>query len=308
MASRADSGGLILCGGRSSRMGYDKLRLRFPDGTLLERMLRRMGAVVQPIVLSLAPGQATGPLPEAVATVKDGVANQGPLWGMAEGFRKLDGQCERVVVMPVDLPFLTPAWIERLLDGMEGHAACAYEHEGFINALTAAYSMRLRPKLEQLVREGKRRPIFLFEGEDAPVLTAPPPEGPSTPHPLMDVDTPEAYRDALLHEGIGRRGAAEVTVAVHTPQSAGNVLPAGYLALYADQAGDVLHWARQLYPELPWEGPGPVRLLRSADADAPAELGPRDGLWRGEHLRLELGILAEPGTAPAAPTHPGEAS
>lgn len=286
---RPGSGGLILCGGRSQRMGYEKARLRFPGGTLLERVLGRMREVIDPVVLSLAPGQGVPRLPEDVLTVKDGVANQGPLWGLAEGFRCLAGRCERVVVMPVDLPFLSAPWIARLLDELGGHRACLYEHEGFANALTAAYSLELLPKLEALVAAGRRRPIFLIEGEDARIVSVPEDAGEDGRHPLTDVDTPEAYRDALLHEGIGHAGGAEVTVEIRTPASRANVFPAGYLALYADRAGDVLSWAQSLYPELTIAAGGPdVRLLRTVDGPPEAALQAGDALWRGEHLRLEV--------------------
>jgi len=244
--------------------------------------------VVEPVALSLAPGQATPRLAEDVITVKDSVANQGPLWGLAEGFRKLAPHCERLVVMPVDMPFLTPEWIARLLDELAGHRACLYEHEGFANALTAAYSLELLPKLEALLREHRMRPIFLIEGESAHIVPVNAAEAPPGRHPLTDMDTPEAYRDALLSEGIGRAGAAEVTVELHTPASAANVFPAGFLALYADRAADVLLWAQRLYPELPIEAPG-TRLLRPDEGERTAPLDPGAQLWRGEHLRLEVG-------------------
>jgi hypothetical protein len=103
------------------------------------------------------------------------------------------------------------------------------------------------------------------------------------------VDTPEAYRDALLHEGIGRAGAAEVTVEIRTPASAANVFPAGYLALYAETAGEVLHWAQQLYPELPIAGGNArAKLLRTVETPGGTPLEPKSSLWRGEHLRLEV--------------------
>ena len=285
---RPGSGGLILCGGRSARMGYEKARLRFPGGTLLERVLAHMRQVVHPVLLSLAPGQATPRLAEDVLTVKDSLANQGPLWGLAEGFRKLAPRCERLVVMPVDMPYLTPEWIARLLDELAGHRACLYEHEGFANALTAAYSLELLPKLEGLLKAHRMRPIFLIDGEDAHIVPVDAAAAPPGRHPLTDMDTPEAYRDALLSEGIGRAGAAEVTVELHTPASAANVFPAGFLALYAQRAEDVLHCAQQLYPELPIERPG-TRLLRMEHRTPSLLLDAGAPLWRGEHLRLEVG-------------------
>jgi hypothetical protein len=187
------------------------------------------------------------------------------------------------------VPFLTPSWIARLLDELDGHRACLYEHEGYANALTAAYSMELLPKLEALVAEGRRRPIFLIEGEDARIVTVPEGAAPAGAHPLTDVDTPEAYRDALLFEGVGRAGAPEVTVEIQTPASAANVFPAGYLALYAERPGDVLFAAQRLYPELAiTRAEAAVRLVRKVDGEQETALEPQDSLWRGEHLRLEV--------------------
>ena len=51
------TGGLILCGGRSSRMGHDKAALRMGGETLLERVLARMRQVAGPVVVSLAAGR-----------------------------------------------------------------------------------------------------------------------------------------------------------------------------------------------------------------------------------------------------------
>ncbi|MEE8436668.1 MAG: molybdenum cofactor guanylyltransferase, partial [bacterium] len=259
---RERSGGLILCGGLSSRMGFEKARLRFPGGSLLERVLGRMREVVSPVVLSLAPGQAHPALPPDVMAVEDSAPEQGPLQGLLEGFRALDGQCGRVLVMAVDMPFFTPPWMTRLLDGLggsegrgEGHRACMFEFQGFVNALTAAYEMALLPKLERLVSEGLRRPIFLSRDEPARIIPIAEEEetagkernAGSGGHPLTDVDTPQAYREALLREGVGSPGGAEVTVDIALPGP-----PArehGFAALYADTAGEALEFSLRLYPE-----------------------------------------------------------
>lgn len=288
---REGSGGLILCGGRSSRMGFEKARLRFPGGTLLERVVGRMRQVAEPVVLSLAAGQESPPPSPGVLTVRDGVADEGPLWGLAEGFRRLAGLCGRVVVMPVDMPFFTEPWIVRLLDALEGHRACLYEHEGFANALTAAYSLELLPKLERLVAEGGRRPMFLCEGEPTRIIPVAEDVREGRGHPLTDVDTPEAYRMALLHEGIGRQGAAEITIELPRAAGGGVGPPSGFVALYADRAADALACVQRLYPELPLAPAAwgvHFRLLRTSGGEAGEALNAPAPLMRGEHLRLEF--------------------
>jgi molybdopterin-guanine dinucleotide biosynthesis protein A len=204
----ARTGGLILCGGRSSRMGMDKARLRFGPVTLLDVAVRHMAEVSDEIVISLAadgdPPAVSGPLPAApLRWVRDDAAYRGPLFGLLHGFRALAPAVELIVVMPVDMPFLDGPWLRRLLEGMTGHAACVFRWEGFTNALTAAYRADLLPRLEQLVAEGKQRPIALLEGLDAPLLEVEtlwrPEDGPS---PMLDTDTPEDYRRALAAAGL----------------------------------------------------------------------------------------------------------
>lgn len=288
--ARPDTAGLILCGGRSRRMGMDKARLRFPGGTLLERVVRRMGEVAGVVVLSLAHDQDPAtlpPLPAGVLTVRDREADQGPLWGLAEGFRQVDGRAGRVVVMPVDMPFFTPPWMARLVDGLadEGgpYRACLYEHEGFSNALTAAYDTALRDRLERLQAENRRRPIYLIEDEPTRVIPVGPEAAAGGGHPLTDVDTPEAYRDALLAEGVGVAGGAPVLVEVHPAGAAGGA--PDRVALYAATAGDVTEALARLFSGDDARGAGAWRVR---DAGAPetalagdAALAPESRLLAG---------------------------
>lgn len=311
---REGCGGLILCGGRSSRMGHPKGGLRFPGGPLLERVLERMREVADPVVVSLAAGEDAGgffsgttTLPPGVTAVSDGVGEQGPLWGLLEGFRALEGRCRTVVVMPVDMPFMTSAHLARLVDGLAGKRACMYEHEGFANALTAAYDLELLPKLESLVAEGRRRPIFLREDEPTEILTIEA-DG-KGPHPMTDVDTPEAYRAALLAEGIGSPGAAEVSVEVSVDMEARGFEPSesgtqesgaqesephslrGYAALHANKAGELLVYLLRLYPELGSREFGRgihLNLERSLEGQPAELLASHASLLPGEHLRLVI--------------------
>src|SRR3982750_1451674 len=59
-------GGVILCGGKSSRMGYPKALLPFGPELMLQRMVRLLGEVVSPIVVVAAPEQELPELPPDV--------------------------------------------------------------------------------------------------------------------------------------------------------------------------------------------------------------------------------------------------
>ncbi len=289
------TGGLILCGGKSSRMGHDKGRLRFGQATLLERCLARMEEVAAPVVVALGAEAAAPPLPPGVLLTRDERPGQGPLWGLLEGFRALAGKAEQVLVMPVDMPFFTRQWMEMLVAGLEGRRACLFQWEGITNALTAAYRLELLPKLEGLVAEGRMRPMFISEGEPTRVIAVEDHwrEGEGPP-PLMDMDTPQAYREALLLEGIGTAGGAPVTVEIAGAAVLGRpeALSLPPVSLFAATGRDVLDWVGRLYPELgdSLETAAAGEALHAIDeAGARRPLGAGDRLIPGGRLLLDLG-------------------
>lgn len=238
-------------------MGRDKAGLRFGGETLLERVVRRMRAVADPVLLAVPPDmervERTVPVLERVIVVPDRTAHEGPLVGLAEGFRRLHDLAERVLVMPVDMPFFTEPWLERLAQGLSASPVVLYRCEGYENALTAGYRLSLLPKLERLIAEGARRPIALAQGESTLVLVVEELWRPGeTPPPLMDVDRPEDYRDALRWEGFGDAAGAPVWVrwkpqgpARETAEPSAPIR----IPLWARTAEQALEFAASLYPE-----------------------------------------------------------
>ena len=62
---RLTAGGIVLCGGKSTRMGVAKAVLPFGPETMLQRVVRLLGTVVAPIVVVAARDQELPPLPPA---------------------------------------------------------------------------------------------------------------------------------------------------------------------------------------------------------------------------------------------------
>ena len=76
MVKRPPISAIVLCGGRSSRMGQDKASLPFGDETLLDRVLRLVATVADDVVLAAAPAQ---PVPAGVRVSRDATTGVGPL-------------------------------------------------------------------------------------------------------------------------------------------------------------------------------------------------------------------------------------
>jgi molybdopterin-guanine dinucleotide biosynthesis protein A len=167
--------GLVLAGGRSSRMGVPKAALEWHGSTLLARtcgVLRRAG--LDPVLVVRAPGQKLPALPTYVEVVDDPREGLGPLQGMAVGLTALADRAEVAFVCSTDLPFLHAELVRRVLrpfgDPVDGDALDVVlpVARGYPQPLSAAYRTRLAPAVAALVAADRLRPAFIFE--DATVL------------------------------------------------------------------------------------------------------------------------------------------
>lgn len=105
--------GLLLAGGGSTRMGRDKALLDFAGRPLIAHMLGVLEA------LPLARVLVSGSRPEFQG-IEDLAPGRGPLGGIASVVVDLP-DCE-LLVLPLDMPRLTPQLLQRLLDAPP--AAC----------------------------------------------------------------------------------------------------------------------------------------------------------------------------------------
>jgi molybdenum cofactor guanylyltransferase len=157
--------GIVLAGGRSSRMGTPKAALEWHGSTLLRRTVGIVARVADgPVVVVRAPGQALPELPARVEVVDDPREGLGPVQGLAAGLAAVAGRSEAAFACSTDLPFLHPAFVRRVLrataDGADVGLPVA---RGYPQPLAAAYRTTLAPVAARLVAEQRLRPAFLFE-------------------------------------------------------------------------------------------------------------------------------------------------
>jgi molybdopterin-guanine dinucleotide biosynthesis protein A len=227
----AGSAGVVLAGGRSSRMGTPKAALEWHGSTLLRRTVG--------IVARAAKGRSSwcGPRPGPPGAAgghcwspTTRAKGKGPVQGIAAGLAALGGRAEVAFVSSTDMPFLHPAVHPAGAGAVAESAARTWPlpvARGYKQPLAAAYRVSLAETAERLVKEDRLRPAFLFEEcqvetlDDAalkrdPVLAALDPDLDS----VLNVNTPADYAAARA------RPAPEVTVQLFgTSRKA--VMPAG---------------------------------------------------------------------------------
>jgi molybdopterin-guanine dinucleotide biosynthesis protein A len=158
-----NAGGIILCGGKSTRMGSPKALLAFGGETMLQRVVRLLGTVVSPIVVVAAPQQSLPELPADVMVTRDEQEGRGPLEGLRAGLKALPATSEIAYVTSCDVPLLVPGFVRRMIDLVTDHDIAVMEIDGFPHPLSAVYRRNTLPHVEALLARDRLRPVFLFE-------------------------------------------------------------------------------------------------------------------------------------------------
>lgn len=197
-----DIGGIILCGGHSSRMGRPKAWLPFAGELMLPRVVRLLSTVVDPVVVVAAPDQDVPPLPATVAIVRDEEKGRGPLQGLAAGLKALTGRADAAYLSSCDVPFLRPAFVRRLIDLLGEHAICVPRVGDFHHPLAAVYRVEVADAVARLLAEDRLRPFFLFQEVPTRVVEAAElADVDPTFQSLRNLNTPEDYEAALRETG-----------------------------------------------------------------------------------------------------------
>jgi len=196
------AGGIVLCGGLSTRMGMPKALLQFGPETMLQRVVRLLGTVVEPIVVVAARDQVLPGLPEGTIVARDEREQRGPLEGLRAGLRALPESVEMAYVTSCDVPLLAPAFAARMIQLLDGYDIAVMEVDGFPHPLSAVYRRETLPHVESLLARDKLRPVFLFEA--VRTLRVKPEEMRSVDpelRTLRNLNTPEDYAAALAEAG-----------------------------------------------------------------------------------------------------------
>lgn len=146
--------GIVLAGGRSSRLGHDKTRIVYSGVSLLSRsvdLLKRHCDVVHVV----------GRLPEDhglnVPSFLDDVPGRGPGGGIVTALRRLGRSC---LVLSCDLPLMEDQTLRRLKTGWREKPDTALmttfqqEDTGYIEALVAVYEPAALPLLDRAFEQG----------------------------------------------------------------------------------------------------------------------------------------------------------
>ena len=231
--------GLVLAGGRSTRMQRDKAALSYHGRTQLEWAMELIQPLVERAFVSMRPDQANDPVRSKFAQIVDTRENIGPIAGIVAA--QAAHPDAAWLVLACDLPFLDSATLQHLLWARQPERlATAYRssHDGLPEPLCAVYEPASREAIAAYVASGRQCPRKFLINANVRLLEEP------NPRALDNVNTPEEYGSAM-------------TTFTPNDERASKQIRVQYFALLREQAGrsdeslvTTARTPRELYDEL----------------------------------------------------------
>lgn len=151
---------IVLCGGKSSRMGRDKAFLKAGGRTLVERQVEALSGRFRKIILATnSPGKYSAE--GRVETVPDGVPGLGPIGGLAAALEKSDSLYNFAVAC--DMPFVNPDLAAYMAGSVKkGYQAVVPFYRNEYQPLCAVYSRDCLGDIRDAVASGRLKLVRLF--------------------------------------------------------------------------------------------------------------------------------------------------
>ncbi|MEO8499189.1 MAG: molybdenum cofactor guanylyltransferase, partial [Planctomycetota bacterium] len=163
MSDRSQVGGIVLCGGYSSRMGLPKATLPFGPELMLQRVVRLLSEIVEPIVVVAAVDQQLPDLPPRTIVTRDEREGHGPLEGLRVGIAAIAGYVDAAYATSCDVPLLSQAFVRHMIAELGQHDAAVLVDGKFYHPLAAVYRTHIAVTIARLLDQEQRRTSELFE-------------------------------------------------------------------------------------------------------------------------------------------------
>jgi molybdopterin-guanine dinucleotide biosynthesis protein A len=210
--------GLVLSGGRSTRMKRDKAKLEYAGKPQLERAMELISPLVERSFVSLRAEQRSDPQRAAYEAITDLKPNLGPIGGIQAALHAHPQNAW--LVLACDLPFLDAATLRHLIARRaRARLATAYRSrfDDLPEPLCAIYEPASLAAIEAWIAQGENCPRKWLSRSDVELLALP------ELRALDNVNTAEEYAAASAEVG--------------TPAVPRRRLNVRYFALLREQAG-----------------------------------------------------------------------
>lgn len=182
---------IILAGGKSRRMGFNKAFLPYGDKTFIEHQIARLNKIFDEIILSANDARLYAHL--NLPIVSDILPERGPLSGICAGL--IRSTSFHSFVIACDMPFIHEKIILYLREQIDGYDVVVPQTSRGLEPLHAFYSRNCIQPMYRCLNEGRLRIIDFFSDVKVKIIDEREFKELDVPtQPLVNLNTPEEYQ------------------------------------------------------------------------------------------------------------------
>jgi molybdopterin-guanine dinucleotide biosynthesis protein A len=168
--NKSDITGIILSGGKSSRLGEEKGLAAFNGKPLVSYAVEVLEPLCGKLVIS-ANNQLEEYSKFGYQIVQDEFKGVGPMGGILTCLKKSESRFN--LVLSCDTPFVNTTLFEYLLQEAEHYQVVVPRHDGFIEPLCAIYSTNVLWEMQHCVESGNFKMHEFFKKVDLKAIDIP---------------------------------------------------------------------------------------------------------------------------------------
>ncbi|MDD3438660.1 MAG: molybdenum cofactor guanylyltransferase [Clostridiaceae bacterium] len=154
---------VILAGGKSTRMGFDKQLIRVKDICIVDYLVEMLSPVFKNIIVVTNKPELYKD--KNIAIAEDVYKGYGPIGGIHAGLSKSQSMYNYFIAC--DMPNINKCYIEYMIKRLEEDSfksdAVITKKADWIEPFNAFYSKKLIPAIEDNIKKGKVRTMELLE-------------------------------------------------------------------------------------------------------------------------------------------------
>lgn len=145
---------IVLAGGQSTRMGFDKQLLRIHERSLMDSIVNNLKEEFEEIIIVSNRPELYGDFKDTI--VEDILKFKGPLGGIHSGLSITKSQYAFVVAC--DMPKVNLDYVRYMKSRLDqdNSLGCVTQYGDWIEPFSAFYSVELQDKIEKYLRTGRR--------------------------------------------------------------------------------------------------------------------------------------------------------
>ena len=183
--------GIILCGGKSRRMGKNKALLKLKEKYIISYVVDILSGFCNKLILS---SNSSDLKFLKIPVVEDEHKNIGPIAGIIAGLKASENQIN--IVFSCDTPFITSGFVEYMLSKADSVDVLLPVFDGFLQPMTGIFDKKIIPLIENEISKGNFVPPRIFEKANLRKLDI----NEQTPgyhrHLFFNINSPDDYRKA----------------------------------------------------------------------------------------------------------------